>query len=115
MPSPTSFLDAHNKEFFLSIHLTKVSDDLFLVVSPNFTFISILFLQFIPHPYPGCPGPSLFLLFLIIYLHFFEENSVVGCPLRLDAWGCHTPRTPSARHWAQHNSAVVPGTANPLY
>src|SRR6218665_3343964 len=70
----------------------------------------------------GCPGPTRFLdargrsnkiyddHSLVIYRDlFFLQNWVVGCPpLRLDARGRHTVRTPlSARHWldeAGHNA-----------
>ena len=37
-------------------------------------------------------------LFLYIYLHFFSENFLVGCP-PAGCPGRRTPHTPSARHW----------------
>src|SRR6218665_418626 len=84
MPGPTRFLDCPQIKKFLSIHnLSQKFLTIFLVVSPNFTLISISFLQFIykksddlnilkqtfshAPTYPGCPGPSLFSL---IFQHF---------------------------------------------
>src|SRR6218665_67176 len=102
--------------------MSKISDDLFLVISQNFTenylpkisndlffshfsqFLLLLYL-FLLNIFPDAPlildavlhFLRIYPYFFHIYLCIFSENSVVGCP-RLHARGRRTPRTPLSNY-----------------
>ena len=84
-------------------------------------FLSLFFLNIFPDaPLSWMPGPfftfsSLFThlpLLFDIYLCIFSENSVVGCPPRLEARGRRTPRHPLCTTLPHVNSLCWTGGKN---
>src|SRR6218665_3719053 len=93
------------KKNFVSFHLQKNPDDFSLVFFTIFTFIISKLLS-------GCPlvldarGSQLFFSYFLciypsfcIYLYFFPENFLVGCPPPGCPGPSHPLAHPSARHW----------------
>src|SRR6218665_3646147 len=90
-----------SKKIFSINSYPKISDDHFYAFIPIFTFISKLLSGRKP-PLSCTPGAVFnhLPLLLHIYLHFFSENSLVGCPLA----GCPGPSHPPAPPFASHCS-----------
>ena len=109
-PGPTRFLDAHQlkKYFSVPIHVKnlwrpyfsnfpKFYQD-FFVISANYLPISTFYLSFLSEHLSGCPGPfftfyAFNLTFSTFTCAFFQQNSVVGCPLA-GCRGRHIPAPP---------------------
>src|SRR6218665_3245044 len=111
---PSNFFQASSLKIF-SIRLAEISDNLFLVVYPNFSLFRINFQNFTkiccldaPPVLHHAPVKTLF-SFLVIYLPFFTKTG----PLDASHGGC--PRPSHRPHPPLHATVLTSEMASPLW
>src|SRR6218665_3357547 len=74
----------------------KISDDLFLVIYPNFSLMRISFQISLDAPpsAASCPGNDIFLFFFQSFTTFLYQNWPLGCPQGGCPGPSHRPHPP---------------------